>query len=702
MLALAAPLFGGFVGPPIPLSTPVPDAAPGDRGGARVASNGSEFLVVWSDMGAVHAARVDADGIVRDREPLVIAAGGGSVDVASDGRDYVIACSCGVEPNRAVCLAHVDAETGAVSARGAIRGAHEPALASNGRGYLLAYRLLHNSWVEAVSLRADGSIDGSPYLVARSEFRPKLASNGEHYFAVAGTFTSCEGVLLSETGYAGERQRFGAGALTSWYHVTSDGDTFLVTWGERSGTRGTELHAASVSSRGVIESRKTIHSPAGQHSVAWNGSRYILAYTPIDPSDPFALEIADVFALELDASGDAVSEVIALAAGSGRESSNAMASNGRTTLVTWTNDWRGGAEIEARLHTDDGFGPTFIVSYGVPHQESVAATRNGTRTIVAWAETHGPRLTRKVYVQRLDADATPLDGRGLPVGDSPRHQLRPALAGSVIAWVETEELWEFGATAHVWAAFLDSSGRPTGTPFRIGETTPDARVAVADPGGPLQFILWPSKERRLMATRVVPFAGVLEPPLLVADGSFVTDPRVVSNGAGFLAAWNDGHLMVAAFTAAGQPLGRPTRLDYDTGRALVWNGAEYVLFWTRSSVDGSFAQRVSAFGVPIGAPQPIGDFIVDAAAWTGEEYRVAFHRDRRGSPLSIARISRDLTSVATVPTLARPTPGEDVVLLDDLLIHLVPHRGTDLGHTRVVARRIGENAAPPRRRPTDK
>ena len=57
-----------------------------------MASNGEEFLVVWADSrGETRAARVDANGVVRDRESLRLGPGRNAYNVAaasieSDGR----------------------------------------------------------------------------------------------------------------------------------------------------------------------------------------------------------------------------------------------------------------------------------------------------------------------------------------------------------------------------------------------------------------------------------------------------------------------------------------------------------------------------------------------------------------------------------------------------------------------------------------
>jgi hypothetical protein len=685
-LALALPLQGGFVGPEVPLSTPVLDAAPGSRGAPQVASNGREFLVVWPEEGAVRAARVDNNGVIRDREPLLVSrtTGDWPAVAASDGRHYVIAHPCG----EAVCLAQVDADTGDVAARGSIANARDAAIASDGRGYLVAY---HGSGasVAAVPLRADGTIAGPAFAVAQSEFAPALASNGLNYFVVFGSSARLEGLLLSDKGVRAARQQFAEGGVTAGYRVAAGDDGFLVTWGQRGATDDAELRAATVSRSGIASPAKAIHPRAGQqHDVAWNGTRYVVAYTPLDGTD--------VTSFEVSASGDAVSDAVAIAATPDFEASSSLAWNNQKVLVAWYAHSGAGSEVEARFLAPNGLSQVLVVSYGIPAQRSIAAMRNLTRTTVAWDENHGPRQIRKVYLQRLDAHGMPLDGRGLPVSDSPRHQLRPALGGSAIAWLETDAPNDPGADVDVWAMAIDGLGQPAGAPLHIGNTTGDARLAVVNPGGTTTFVVWPSKEGRLMATRVARF-GVQAPSLTLANGQFPTDPDLATNGSGFLAAWNDGPMYVGAFTQTGQPVGPPTRFESVRGRALVWNGTAYVAFWSANDPAEAFAQQLNASGVRIGAVRSLGPFVVDDAVWTGEEYRVAFHGDGVQESLWIARLDRDFREIASFPTLARQA-GEGVVLFDDMILYLAPYRGTESVSPRVVMRRLGEDASPPRRR----
>src|ERR1051325_8095435 len=112
-------------GPEIPISEPVIAPRPGLRFQPKVATNGSDYLIAWAEVGELRAASGTGDALA----------------VASDGRDYVIAydCSNAYVP-KSICMARVDASTGNVEPGGRVEKALYPAIASAGGRYLLAYQ----------------------------------------------------------------------------------------------------------------------------------------------------------------------------------------------------------------------------------------------------------------------------------------------------------------------------------------------------------------------------------------------------------------------------------------------------------------------------------------------------------------------------------------------------------------------------------
>jgi hypothetical protein len=72
----------------IPLAT-----GPGDQSGARLTSDGNQFLAVWIEGGTLLAARVDTQGSVLDPGGVVVTtlSSGEALDVDWDGTHYVVA-----------------------------------------------------------------------------------------------------------------------------------------------------------------------------------------------------------------------------------------------------------------------------------------------------------------------------------------------------------------------------------------------------------------------------------------------------------------------------------------------------------------------------------------------------------------------------------------------------------------------------------
>ncbi len=82
---------------------------PGDQLSPAVASNGSEFLVVWEDRRNgidetdIYASRVAADGTTLDPDGIAIATADGlewTPEVASDGTNFLVVWTDGVQGNR--------------------------------------------------------------------------------------------------------------------------------------------------------------------------------------------------------------------------------------------------------------------------------------------------------------------------------------------------------------------------------------------------------------------------------------------------------------------------------------------------------------------------------------------------------------------------------------------------------------------------
>lgn len=725
MLALAL-LLSLSLGREVPLSTPVIEPAPFGRQAPQVASNGTDYLVVWTEGeygGAVHAARVDRNGAVLDPQSLFLGRhSGGSAAVASDGHDYVVAFNCGLAVPSQTCLAHVAAATGNVT-RGATFAGANPAIASNGSGYLVVTQQgssLSGKPITGLAIRPDGSIGGEPFAIGETAFPIGIASNGRDYLVVWSTYSFLDAVLVSDRAVIGERQRFttfkpawGPGPFD--WSVASDGDGFLVAWQQNRRAAGTsyvtDLRVSSVTSDGRAgEPRTVLAEETFEPAVAWTGSQYLLTWTHSEPSSaPYLWGDApgDVRGLTVDAAGNA-STPMTVAARPTRETASASASNGASTLIVWENEHRGdAAQIEARFLGSD---ETFIVSTRLTWQESVAAMRRGGNAVFAWSENTGEAQIRKVFVQRVDAWRRPRDGRGLAVAASPRHQLRPALAGSLVAWVEEDPVRTRESVARVRVQMLDATGAPVGEAIEVGDAAHGSKVSIAAAGS-THLVAWESPEHRIAGAHFDPVAraGEAPRPFEISSGPLDHTPAVASDGTRFLVVWQrdryEGIICVMGCTpprsihaatvaswgvVGGSPVLIADRDQMTAPPMPVWNGSEYAVFWSIWTDGVPRVRRVNRVGLPVGAEETIATNGVPlAVAWTGSEYLLATSWTE---PLSVVRVDREFGVVQTLPVPADVVIDSGAAVIDGWVAYSAGPG------SRVAARPLGDDPAPSRRR----
>ena len=217
-----------------------------------------------------------------------------------------------------------------------------------------------------------------------------------------------------------------------------------------------------------------------------------------------------------------------------------------------------------------------------------------------------------------------------------------------------------GETAVVFCASADSSnvtafpvGGPAVTIERSPDVAPNGSMAAASNGS--HFLLaWPRRGGIWRMTLDRDLRIVAGPAEVTPPSDFFPTPTVVSNGAGFLIAWQqyrilacyvfclrgDDQVMVVATDGDGQPFAEPLLLSRGgTNVAAASNGDEYIVGWAAGV---ETLRRLSASGVPLrgdvqaGVPTSNGAYI----AWSADRY---FVLARDLAPLSwLGRFDREL------------------------------------------------------------
>jgi hypothetical protein len=447
--------------------------APYQRNNVKVAASSDQFLVAWHDgreqwnlgRGRTFVSRISRDGVLRD--PAGIAVGqdlnfyGASslYSVASNGTDFLVATR---RDGNKVQLTKITRD-GLVEPAPAIDiPAHYANLVSLGDGYALFYN--ENLSVNNVVLSTRGKVvvlDREGRVVRASV--DIVASTGEVWDLNAALSGDGDSMLLiwKDTGDGRVHARpMSAAALRNGdvtfnsdldtpavtaafdLDIVSGGDRYFVTWIQGQEYRARILNTSGGAVGGII-TVATTQFPS-DIDVAWNGARFIAAYTAFEGLDR-TMQIA-----EFTSNGVRANDVNAQRITS---STVAIASIGGDSLVAW--DGWGPQQIDREKIRADIFsaastfkfgGPGLLVSRSGAIRTDPAGIWRGSHYLAAWREQSD---TTRIAIARLDATGRSIDGDGVLLGSAGASAPSVATDGhdALVAWAQSDGAY----TAHVSA-----------------------------------------------------------------------------------------------------------------------------------------------------------------------------------------------------------------------------------------------------------
>jgi len=302
-----------------------------------VASNGSNYLVVWTETGTdgvqIYGARVTREGGTIDVPPLVITAADRerqSPSVISNGTDYFVvwmdyrdvnwdifgARVLGAGPSSS---AIVDPGGFVISAKPETENA--PDAAALGTDYLVVWRHELGSRADVYGARVTGAgvvQDPSGIAIAThpvEHYSPHVASNGSNYLVVWAEFesTTLWDIAGARMSAAGELLETSAIAISNTIReqydpdVASDGTDYLVVWTDYRSGDNNDIYGARVTGAGVVQDTSGLAlctETVQQFSpkVVWDGTNYLAAWADYRWDSSW-----DVFATQVTSSGTVVS-----------------------------------------------------------------------------------------------------------------------------------------------------------------------------------------------------------------------------------------------------------------------------------------------------------------------------------------------------------------------------------------------------------
>ncbi len=403
---------GTVLSDPAALAVRVPGPLTGDQQFPAVASDGTNFLVVWEDSRGstswdIYAARVGPDGALLDP---------GGFPISTNIENYQ----------------------------------HQPAVAFDGTNYLVVWAddrdnhpatgLLHIYGArvsrEGVLLDRDGFLISGSYV----GFWPAVAFNGTDYLVVSAGHPTSQpmfsciiasrvtpaGVVRDPTGLLVSQSDYG-----SWFpSVASLGRDWMVAWKD-----GSRVGGARVSADGVVGESRTLSGPAidfgdsrtalaalktnyllawvGYKNIVNNGYAQEIRGTRVGP-DGVAGETFTIFAYtNVNVPGPGQVNF--------KAGCPAVTANAAEFLVTWQSDyvwtngadWLAGSNIRGALVPAAGLSKTpFPICMAPQNQSEAKAASNGRDFLVAWQDARSAPPDEYHTADHFDVYAARINGQG--------------------------------------------------------------------------------------------------------------------------------------------------------------------------------------------------------------------------------------------------------------------------------------------------
>lgn len=653
-----------------PIGAVVTRPAPFANGEPSVASDGTDFFVVWRDSrdgSAILASRIGHDGAVLEsgieiaRNPAPGYPYHYSPQVLWNGSSYVVLWNSiqgDQDYTQQIWVARYDREGNQLQAPYMLaeKTRAPRTVAFNGSKLLVsfvevrgqrprAWLLDESAYPSKALLLADVEVTSSALMSSTAKGSDFLVVWDTVWDNEAQSF-QIKGVPVSGSGdvQGGVRTLCAGGSAV----VASDGTSYLLVYASRFGAYDTPWASRILSGDLSQISTERALPNLGRPVVLWRGDRYLAMGRNLGI---------------IDRDGNSIAEPAPLVQ-SGQFTGIVSAAVNTTprTLVAWTEATRGGNAAMARLYTGQtpvAAAPEFVISTSANRQIDPDIVHSRFGDLVAWREGDG------VYATRVSPFGVAIDGRGIELStEGDAGPPRVALHGTdyIVAWREenTVQLRWISATAGVQPQRVElEAGWDENADRRVG-------FAVTDDA---TYLTW-TRDSRVQLARIPHHTRIAEGvPLAVSpEDVYAINPDVAFNGAELLVAWHEvtewyggmcgypGEGIVgttwAARVATNMTLldTAPLRLG-DNGDAyphpisVASNGSDWLLSWlsvehdfdTHLSKSWVVARRVLPNGTLEGdAPVRIGEGRASSLLWNGKDYAIAWKEDQ--SPGFVLRL----------------------------------------------------------------
>jgi hypothetical protein len=661
-------------------------AGPGEVGDPAVASDGTDFLVVWKDSRAggshIYGTRVDASGNVLDAGGIMISSGPDyelSPSVAFDGTNYLVVWVDGgdydihgarVAPSGAVL------DPGGVVISAAAGNQVKPDVAFGGTNYLVVWEDERNGSPDIYGARVNPSgavLDpaGIPVAIETGNEDDPAAAFGDTAFLVVWRDNSSGGSDIhgARVAQGGSVMDPGGVVITDAAgsqrapDVAFDGTNFGVTWEDYRSTSGIDVYLARVSPTAVVLDTAGIPIfPSSElqlvPAVAFDGTNYMV-------SCEYSGGSQDIVVAQVAPSGTVLGlEWKVLSTEENRQLETAASFDGVNYLVVWEDGRNGswdiyGTRVDPTGSVLDPDGILIGISEAELYSPSVAF--DGTNYLVVWEESGAG-----IVGARVTPSGAVLDPGGVVIAAGPGERRFPAVAfggtNYMVVWDDDR-----GGSYDVYGARVT----PSGTVLDPGGiVVSDAAYSQQMPelafDGTNYLVAWEDirdgHDRNVYGARVTTSGTVLDPAGLLIAGGMKSQggPSVAFDGTNYMVVWVHDNISLmdihgARVDPSGAVLDATPIVVSSAGRfqqepTLIFNGSDYVAAWTdrRNATPDIYIARIDPSGAvldPSGIlmPAPPGGQINPAiASGNAVEMLVAYSSNDRERLCGLQRIMGNL------------------------------------------------------------
>lgn len=675
------------IGPEFGMDDPV--AVPGSPWQAypAVASDGTNYLVVWTDNrnGSydIYGTRVSAAGVVLDVMGIAISTAISEQNypaVAFDGTNYLVVWqdlrtgTWDIYGTRVKTDGTVIDDAGVMMSN-ASNHQYYPDVAFDGTNYLVVWydnrtgSVSYDIYGTRVS-KAGTVLDASGIIISNASGNqqlPAVAFDGTNYLVVWADYRSGADIYGARVAPSGAVQEdtatnimiSNASSNQEWPDVAFNGTDYLVVW-QDSRTGNWDIYGARVDTDGAVldATGLSICGNANQQyypAVASDGSNYLVVWQDYRNSN------YDIYGSRVDGDGTALDPLgLTLSIAVNTQEYPAVVYGGSSYFVAWNdtrNSWNNDI-YGARVATNGGVtDPTGILMSSAPNtQYAPAVAYDGTNYLVVWHD-YRSTINYDIYGTRVGPDGTVLDTTGIAVSTAASHQTNPAVAfdgtNYLVVWQDARSgnYDIYGTRISKGGGVLNGSGIAISTNAST-QYYPDIAF-----DGTNYVVVWQDYRNGaadIYGTRVGPDGTVLDTTGIAVStaSNDQQSPDIAFDGTNYLVVWHDYRSgtnydiygsRVNKNLAVLDSLTISTASQNQQNPAVAFDGANYFVVWQdyRNVVWDIYGGRVRASdgalfdGSGLAISLASYDQSSPVVAFGGTEYFVVWQDYRSGSTYDI-------------------------------------------------------------------